>query len=409
MVEGMTSSRTSSPTAPSTRTTPTARTPSTPSRPEVIGQGVTWVALWSARWLLIVAGAIVLGLLVGRVWSIAFPVALALLLTSVLEPVARFLETRLRFPPGLAAAAVVLGGLVVIVGLGFAIAPAVSGQTDDIVSDAGAGLQQLQDWVQEQEFVSKDQVDAAIQAVQNRLSDSGSAIASGVLTGVGAATSAAVTTVITLILTFLFLKDGRRFGPFVERVAGDRAGAHLGEVMRRAWRTLGGYIRTQALVSAIDAVLIGLALVFVGVPLAIPLAILTFIGGFIPIVGAFVVGALSILVALVSGGPTAALIILAAVVAVQQLEGNVLSPWLQSKSMQLHAAVVLLSVTLGSTLFGITGAFLAVPVVAVAAVVLRYLDEVVAERSATEAATKPEREPEPKPDSKTETETEPAE
>ncbi len=81
------------------------------------------------------------------------------------------------------------------------------------------------------------------------------------------------------------------------------------------------------------------------------------------------------LVALVSNGLTGALIILAVIVAVQQLEGNVLSPWLQAKSMQLHAAVVLASVTFGSTLFGITGAFLAVPVVAVAAVVLRYLDE----------------------------------
>ncbi len=313
--------------------------------------------------------------------SIVLPVALALLLTSVLEPVARFFEVRLRFPAGLAAATVLLGGIGILVGIGFAIAPAVSGQTGDIVSDAGAGLQKLQDYVQEKEFVTSDQIDAAIQAAQDRLSDSGSTIASGVLTGVGAATSATVTTIITLILTFLFLKDGRRFGPFVERMAGERAGTHLGEVMRRAWKTLGGYIRTQALVSAIDAVLIGIALVLVGVPLAIPLALLTFVGGFIPIVGAFVVGALSILVALVSAGPTGALIILAVVIAVQQLEGNVLSPWLQSRSMQLHAAVVLLSVTLGSTLFGITGAFLAVPVVAVATVVLRYLDELVAEHS----------------------------
>jgi predicted PurR-regulated permease PerM len=179
----------------------------------------------------------------------------------------------------------------------------------------------------------------------------------------------------------LFLKDGRRFIPWLRGVTGSRVGPHLAEVLTRVWNTLGGFIRTQALVSLIDAVFIGAALLIVGVPLAIPLAILTFFGGFVPIVGAFVVGAVAVLVALVSNGVTGALIILAVILVVQQLEGNVLSPWLQSQSMNLHAAVVLLAVTLGSTIFGIIGAFLAVPTVAVVAVVLRYLDDIVASKS----------------------------
>lgn len=354
---------------------------SSPGRPELIGDGISWLARWCGRLILVAVVAVALALLVGRAWSIVLPVALALILATVLEPPARYLERRLRLPAGPAAAVVLLGGLGALVGLGFAIAPAVGDDGGDILDDASSGLQEVQDWVQAQEFVSADQVDSAIQALQDKLGDSGGAIASGVLTGVGAATSATVTTVITLILTFLVLKDGRRFLPWVERLAGPPVGGHLAEVGRRSWATLGGYIRTQALVSAIDAVLIGIALLLVGVPLAIPLALLTFAGGFIPIVGAFVVGALAVLVALVSVGPGGALIVLAVIVAVQQLEGNVLSPWLQSKSMRLHASVVLLSVTLGSTLFGITGAFLAVPVAAVAAVILRYLDEVVAERT----------------------------
>lgn len=361
--------------------------PAPDRRSHEIGTGVAWLARWSGRWLLIAVGAIVLGLVVGRAWSIVLPVALALILTTVLEPPARFLERRLHLPAGLAAAAVLLGALGAVVGLGFAIAPAVGGEVDDIVSDAGAGLQDVQDWVQRQEFVSRDQIDAGIQSVQDKLSSDGSSIASGVLSGVGAATSGVVTFVVTLILTFLFVKDGRRFAPWVRRLAGEPAGSHLEEVLNRSWRTLGGYIRAQAIVSAVDAVLIGTALLIVGVPLAIPLALLTFVGGFVPIVGAFVVGAASVLVALVSVGPEGALIVLVVIVLVQQLEGNVLSPWLQSRSMHLHAAVVLLSVTLGSTLFGITGAFLAVPVVAVAAVVLRYLDEVVARRTDSEPAT----------------------
>ncbi|MBW0106329.1 AI-2E family transporter, partial [Pseudonocardia sp. KRD291] len=135
------------------------------------------------------------------------------------------------------------------------------------------------------------------------------------------------------------------------------------------------------IVAFVDAVLIGAGLLIVGVPLALPLAVVTFLGGFIPIVGAVVAGALAILVALVSNGFTAAVIVAVIVLAVQQIEGNVLQPILQSRSLGLHAAVVLLAVTAGSTLYGIAGAFLSVPVTAAAAVVLRYLGEMIDERT----------------------------
>jgi len=267
----------------------------------------------------------------------------------------------------------------VVAAVGFLLAPSVASEWDDIRDSAAGGIQTLQDYVQDSDFVTQDQIDSGLQAVQDRLQANGGALASGLLSGFAQAGSFLVTLVVTLILVFLFLKDGRKFRPLVRRMAGEPAGRHLAEVLGRSWKTLGGYIRTQALVSLIDAVLIGAALLIVGVPLAVPLAILTFAAGFIPIVGAFVAGALAVLVALVTNGPTAALVILAVIVGVQQLEGNVLSPWLQAKSMQLHSAVVLLAVTLGSTLFGITGAFLAVPVTAVGAVIVRYLDQCVTE------------------------------
>ncbi|MBF6768670.1 AI-2E family transporter, partial [Acinetobacter baumannii] len=128
---------------------------------------------------------------------------------------------------------------------------------------------------------------------------------------------------------------------------------------------------------AVDAVLIGTGLVVMQVPLAFALAVLTFFGGFVPIIGAVTAGALAVLVALVSQGLTTALVVLAIVLAVQQLEGNVLQPLLQGRSMQLHAGVILLAVAAGSTLFGIVGAFLAVPVIATVAVVMRYISEQV--------------------------------
>ena len=191
------------------------------------------------------------------------------------------------------------------------------------------------------------------------------------------------------MLCFFFIEDGPRFLPWLTGVVGERAGRHLDTVLGRAWITLGSFIQGQAAVGLIDAVLIGIGLLVLGVPLALPLAVLTFFGGFVPIIGAFVVGALAVLVALVTKGITTALIVLAIIFAVQQIEGNVLQPILQGKSLGLHPALVLVAVAAGSGLYGIAGAFLSVPVAAVAAVVLRYLGEVIDGRPGehAEAAT----------------------
>ena len=364
-----------------------AAVPRRSSREQVIGDGITWLARWSLRWLLIAAGAVLLGFVVREFWTILLPVILALIVTTVLQPPAWWLERRLGIPTAFSAAVVLLGSLATIVLVAVLIAPTVASQSGDIANDASTGLTQIQGYVNDSNLVSDRQIDSVVSAAQDRLTSSASSIASGVLVGVGAVTSALVTLLITLILTFFFLKDGRRFAPWMRGLTGARAGTHLVEVFSRAWVTLGGFIRTQALVSFIDAVLIGAALIIVQVPLAIPLAILTFFGGFIPIVGAIAVGAIAVLVALVSNGLTGALIILAVIVAVQQLEGNVLSPMLQSKSSDLHAGVVLLAIALGSTLFGIVGAFLAVPVVATVAVILRYLNEIVAAKAPEERPT----------------------
>lgn len=351
------------------------------TREQTIGHGIAWTARWSLRWAAVALGAVLLGYVVKYAWVVIFPVLMAIIVCTVLAPLTRFLHATVRLPRGLAAAVTVLGAVLLVVGAGVTVAPSVAAQGGDIADRATDGLQRVQDWVQRSDFVSKEQVDAGLQGLQERLSGSAGSIASGVLTGVSALTNGLVNLVLVLILTFLFLKDGARFLPWVGRLAGPAAGGHLQEVGQRAWDTLGGFIRTQALVSLIDAVLIGGGLLVIGVPLAVPLAVLTFVAGFVPIVGAFVAGFVAVLIALVSNGLSGALLVLALIVVVQQLEGNVLSPFLQSRSMDLHAAVVLLAVTLGGTLFGITGAFFAVPVTAVLAVVLRYLDEVVDRRT----------------------------
>lgn len=356
-------------------------------RGTVIGDGVSWLAQWSLYAILIAAGAALLGWILGALWVGVFPVVLALIVATVLWPPTRWLRRR-GLPAALAAILVILGSLVAFFGVLGAIAPSLVSQATDLADSASEGLTKLQDRLAGAPFnIDNQTIDDGVKAATTWIQDRGGDIASGALTGASAVGSGVVTLVLVLVLVFFFLKDGPEFLPFVRRVSGERAGAHLTEVATRSWNMLSGFIRTQALVSAVDAVLIGIGLLVLQVPLAFALAILTFFGGFVPIVGAFAVGALSILVALVAQGPMTALIVLVLVIAVQQIEGNVLQPFLQGRSMDLHAGVILLSVAVGSTVWGIVGAFLAVPVAAVGAVVLRYLSEQVSLRSGAVRAT----------------------
>ncbi|MBD0322868.1 MAG: AI-2E family transporter [Aldersonia sp.] len=360
-------------------------------RGAVIGRGLLWLAKWALCLVAIVLGAGVVWFVMARLWVIVLPVLLAVVVATVLWPPTRGL-TRLGLRPGAAAGISLLGFFAVVAGVIALIVPSVIDQIPQLAERTTAGVNEVRNWLQGPPLnVRDEQLDDAVDAIVSRLQASANQIATGVFTGVSTATSALVTLFLVLVLTFFFIKDGPRFLPWLHSVAGSRAGRHIEAVLVRSWVTLGGFIRTQALVSFIDAVFIGIGLVVLGVPLALVLAVITFFGGFIPLVGAFVAGALAVLVALVAKSFTSALIVLGIIIAVQQIEGNLLQPLLQSRSMKLHAVVVLLAVTAGGSLYGIAGAFLAVPVAAVVAVLIRYLgeqiDEAVAVPEAAAAST----------------------
>lgn len=348
----------------------------------IIGRDGRWAAGWALRFIImVVAGYLALQLL-GKVWVGLLPILLAILVTSVLWPVTSFFRNTLRFPAALAAIATIIGFFAAIIGVFAAMAPTVRDQGASLVTEASNGIDRISKWIQDGPFdIDLGQFSGALDDVVNYVRQQSANIASGVFSGLSAATSVVVTLVVMLVLTFFFLKDGSKFLPWVRKYTGSNVGWHLTEVLTRTWNTLAGFIRTQALVSLVDAVFIGIGLLILGVPLALVLAVITFFAGFIPIVGAFTAGALAVIIALVTNGLTNALLVLALIILVQQIEGNILQPILQSKAMNLHAAVVLLSVTVGSTMFGIVGAFLAVPVAATIAVWFRYHSEMVALRA----------------------------
>lgn len=355
-------------------------------RAEIISHALKWTASWSLRFIVVVAATWVVLRILGMFWSVLLPVAVALLVTTVLWPPVRWLRAR-GCPPAVAAAGGLLLAVIVVGGIIAATAPTVSSQWGDLVNQSVAGVNQLRDQLQQGPLhIRPEQIDQATNSITGRLKSSGNQIATAVWGGITLAGQVLIDAALSLILTFFFLKDGPRFLPWLRTSIGRGAGAHLTEALSRIWATLSGFIRTQAIVSAVDSICIGIGLVALQVPLAVPLVVLTFFGGFIPIVGAFAAGTIAVLVALVAGGITKAIIVLVIIVAVQQIEGHVLQPLLQSRSMSLHPAIVLLSVAFGGDQFGIVGAFFAVPVAATVAVLWRYMSEQIALRSGEASA-----------------------
>lgn len=368
------------------RRTVAQQTDSPPTRAAVIGDGVKWTASWALRIAVILLSLWVLMKALAPLWIAILPILLGLVIATVLWPPVRWLRSK-GVPPALAAALSLLLGFLIIFTTGAMIGRSVASQAPELASQASAGVTRVQDWLEGPPLNIRPQdIDSGVQAVTGKLTESGSQIASGVLGGVSSTVSVLVSLVLALILAFFMVKDGPKFLPWTRRVCGESAGGHLTELLSRMWKTLGGFIRAQALVSLVDAVFIGLGLFFLGIPLWLPLAVITFFGGFIPIVGATVAGALAVLVALVSTSLTKALLVLLLVLAVQQIEGNVLQPILQSRTMSLHPGLVILSVTVGSSMRGVIGAFLAVPAAALLVVLLRYLQEQIDLRSGEKRA-----------------------
>ncbi|EEI77607.1 permease of the major facilitator superfamily [Corynebacterium striatum] len=353
----------------------------TDDKSRVLGRDAISLAKVCLVFIIVVAGVGLAGYLLKFIWVGLLPVILAILVCTVLFPVTNWLRAH-KFPRALASITTLLGFLAIIGGVFAAMAPVVSSQGASLVSQAEGGLNKLVDMAKDLPF----EIDAA--KVQEVLDDAiafikgqASQIATGVISGVSMASSIVMALVIMLFVAFFILKDGDKFLPWLRTYTGYSAGWHATELLTRVWNTLSGFIQAQAAVAAVDAILIGLGLWALQVPLALVIGVVTFFASFIPVIGAVTAGALAVIIALVSDGLTKALLALALIIIVQQVEGNVLQPMLQSKAMGLHAAMVLLSVTVGSALAGIIGAFLAVPVAATIAVVFRYHQEMASLRA----------------------------
>ncbi|NMR19836.1 AI-2E family transporter [Cellulomonas fimi] len=332
-----------------------------------------WSA-WSWRVVAIVAATAVLFYLLAYFKVLVVAVAVALLLTVLLTPFTRWLERVLRFRRGAAAATSVVGLLVLVSGLIALAGNSIVNGFGALADQAFQGLDTLLTWLSTGPLsLSADQIQQYRDQLTSSISDNASTVLAGALSATTTIGHVLAGALITLFCTLFFLLDGGRIWAWVVGLlpVGSRERTH--QAARRGLVTLGGYTRTQILVALVDAIGIGLGAAILRVPLALPLAVLVFLGSFIPIVGALVSGSVAVLVALVAHGPVIALVMLAVVLLVQQIEGHVLQPLLMGHAVSLHPVAVVLVVAAGSLTAGIAGALFAVPLAAVVNTVVLYL------------------------------------
>ena len=318
----------------------------------------------SGQVLLILLLASVAVFALSRLSLIVIPVLLALILASAINPVVNWLRGK-----GWPSTAATVTSFVVLVaafgGLITGIVFAIRSEWGSLVEQAGAGIGALVDLAKDSPLkvdqdALKDMQDSAVGLLTS------SAAGSGALAGISAAGSFLTGFALMAVVLFYFLKDGDRIWGFLLRWTSGERQAKARLAGTRAMDVLGSYIRGTATVAAVDAICIGAALFVLGVPLALPLSVIVFVGSFIPLVGATAAGVLAALIALVANGPVVALIVVTVVVVVNQLEGNLLQPVVMGKALNIHSLVILLALTAGTILAGIIGAILAVPLTAVA-------------------------------------------
>lgn len=317
--------------------------------------------------VLLLASAVVFALL--QVMLVVVPVLVALIIAAAFSPVIAFLRKR-GIPAIIATWITLVASVAVLGGIITLIVFAVRNQWEALSSSVVQGIDRLEEFIEEGPIpIDQGQLNTLRDAIADFIMSS--QFSSGAIASVSAVGEIVTGLLLLVVVLFFFLKDGDRIWAFFLLPFHGTALERGQRIGRTTVRTLGGYVRGTAIVALVDAVAIGVGLAILRVPLALPLAVIVFLSAVVPLVGATVAGALAALVALVANGPLIALIVIVLVIAVNQLEGDLLQPMVMAQSLKLHPLVVLLALAAGTILGGIIGAVLAVPIAAVGWAIVR--------------------------------------
>jgi predicted PurR-regulated permease PerM len=351
--------------------------PPYPARPAHPAEAVPWglrvaaEGMW--RLLLVGAGLYVLLQIVGTLRIVALAFVAALLISALLQPTVSWLR-RHGVPRGLATALTFLGGLAGIALVAWFVFWQVSTNLNQVTDHVQQGIGQIRHWL---ETGPMHLTDTQINQFANQLTKV-VGTNSDQITSFGFSTVSVVVEIVTGVFlaafcTYFLLYDGERIWGWCLRLLPVRSRVSAAGAGPRAWATLTAYVRGTVVVAFIDSLSIGIGIYLLGVPLAMPIAVIIFLGAFIPLVGALVTGTIAVLIGLVTHGPVTALLVLAVLLGVQQIEGHLLQPLILGRAVRVHPLAVILAVASGSIVGGIGGAVVAVPLVAVTNTVVGYL------------------------------------
>jgi predicted PurR-regulated permease PerM len=348
--------------------------PSSSTRSQVPA-GVDLAAAWSWRFLVIVGAGAVLFTAVGFLAEVVLPVVIALLIAALVVPIVDAL-VRAGVPRGIAALGVVVTGIALVALLLTLVGQQIATGATDLADQTVAGLGEIKDWLRDGPLHASDSqinnyIDRAQEAISSQ-SEGGKVV--GRITEVSTAVGHVFAGFfIVLFSTYFFLADGERIWAWLVRLSPRAARGHFDSSGRVAWISLTQFVRATVIVAATDALGIAIGAAILGVPFVLAIGVLVFLGAFIPLVGATVAGAVAVLVALVANGPFTALLMLAVIIGVQQLEAHVLQPFLMGRWVSVHPLAVILAIATGVLVAGVAGALVAVPIAAALNAVVQHL------------------------------------
>lgn len=326
--------------------------------------GVQIAAAWAWRVLLIAALIGGIGWLAARLSSVTIPLAIGIMLAAGLVPIASRLM-KWGVPRPVAAILTLVGGLLVVSGMLTLIISQIASQSDELGQRAMEGFQQLMAWLNTGPLpISQEQINGWLDQLTEYVRHQQAAIARYATAGAGAVGNFLAGLVLAIFAMFFMLYDGPMIWKWLLRLVPSAARERVDGGGKSGWNSLVEYVRATVIVAAVDAIFPLVAAIIMGVPMAPALGALLFLSAFVPIVGILVSGAIVTLITLVTVGPVQALIMLGVIVAVNQIEGNVLQPMLLGKAVSLHPLAVIFGITIGISVGGIVGALLVVPLMA---------------------------------------------
>ncbi|MBV6701107.1 AI-2E family transporter [Kitasatospora aureofaciens] len=348
-----------------------------PGRPATPAEAVPWGLRVAAEstWRLLLLGAAlyVVFYVVDMLRLVAFAVLASLLISALLEPSVSWLR-RHGVPRSLAAGAVFLSGLAGIGLVGWFVVWQVTTNISDVTSQVQRGVNQLRDWlITGPLHLTQQQITDFANQITKAITTNTDQITAASLTGAQIAVEVLTAVLMTFFTTFFFLYDGPKIWNWALRGLPRHSRFAMAGAGPKAWATLTAYVRGTVCVAFIDAVCIGIGIDLLGVPMAMPLAVIIFLGAFVPLVGALVTGTAAVLIALVTQGPWTALMVLVVLIAVMQIESHVLQPLILGRAVRVHPLGVVLGVAAGGIIGGIGGAVVAVPLIAVTNTVVTHL------------------------------------